>query len=174
VDIDICASSKSTCTWPLLRILVSTSFQLMFFFNLGIDFSFSHFLLYQWMVCTHYTKVMVSSSHLVCATIKRLFLSFSLKEKSWGGGFSVWFQVLLPYCKSMLILGSIRSVCVTNLLRNSMLQCIFAHSSWLLHHARAALSERSAQHCSSRVPFILDSNWLQICCTSIFSKWEKK
>ncbi len=80
----------------------------------------------------------------------------------------------MPYFKSMLILGSIRSVCVTNLLRNSMLQCIFAHSSWLLHHARAALSERSAQHCSSWVPFILDSNWLQICCTSIFSKWKKK
>jgi hypothetical protein len=80
-------------------------------------------------------------------------------------------QVLLPELEYMLILGGIWSFCITHFLRNRMLQHIFADSPWVLHRSWAAIGHRAAQHCSSWVSSVLDSDWLQSCCTTIFCTW---
>jgi hypothetical protein len=78
----------------------------------------------------------------------------------------------VPESEYLLVLGSFRSVCVADLLRDGVLCCLPFDCSWLLYLARAALGIRAPQHRWSRLALVLDPHRLQggcfaICCESL-------
>lgn len=80
-----------------------------------------------------------------------------------------WVQVFVPEFEHMFILGSLWSICFTDLLRDCVLCRLFVDSPWLLYHAWAALCEWTTQHCWPCLALVFDAHRLQssrpsICC----------
>lgn len=75
--------------------------------------------------------------------------------------------VLVLTFEDMLVLGRLWSVCITNLLRDSVLRDILVDILWLLHHARAAFTYGEAQCRRPHFAVISYPYWLQGCGPTI-------